>query len=346
VNIYITDPILDNRWDELLARHPRASVFHRRGWLEALARTYQYQPLVVTSAPAGAPLGDGIVFCRVSSWLTGTRLVSLPFADHCEPLLNESGECLEFIRWLRTECDRHRSKYVELRPLSTLEDPGHGLQPSRAYCFHELDLTPSLEQIFRRLHKDSIQRKIRQAKGKRIEYEVGRSKELLDQFYRLMLMTRRRHRWLPQPKTWFKNLVDCMGGELQIRVARKDGNPIAAMLTLRCGATAVYKYGCSDERFHNLGAMPFLFWKFIEESKNSGGHRIDFGRSDLDNDGLITFKEKFGATRKLLTYYRYPESERGEILAGWRSHTVRQFFSVLPDAVSSTVGALLYRHIA
>ena len=39
VNIYIIDPILDNRWDELVAHHPRASVFHRRGWLEALART-------------------------------------------------------------------------------------------------------------------------------------------------------------------------------------------------------------------------------------------------------------------------------------------------------------------
>src|SRR5207245_5150625 len=134
---------------------------------------------------------------------------------------------------------------------------------SRSYCFHELDLTASLEQIFRRLHKDSIQRKIRRAEAERIEYEVGRSKQLVDQFYRLLLPTRRRHQWLPQPQAWFRNLVDCMGDGIQIRVARKDGNPIAAMLTLRHGATGVYKYGCSDEKFHSLVAMPFLFWRLI-----------------------------------------------------------------------------------
>jgi len=48
--------------------------------------------------------------------------------------------------------------------------------------------------------------------------------------------------------------------------------------------------------------MPFLFWRLIEESKASGAERINFGRSDLDNDGLITFKDRVGARRKLLSY--------------------------------------------
>ncbi len=58
-------------------------------------------------------------------------------------------------------------------------------------------------------------------------------------------------------------------------------------------------------RFHNLGGMPFLIWKLIEEGKASGTERIDFGRSDLDNQGLIAFKDRLGATGRLLTYYRY-----------------------------------------
>ena len=41
----------DSRWDELVSRHPRASVFHERGWLEALVRTYGYEPFVLTSTP-------------------------------------------------------------------------------------------------------------------------------------------------------------------------------------------------------------------------------------------------------------------------------------------------------
>lgn len=345
MSINVINPVLDHRWKDFVGRHPRASVFHRPEWLKALARTYGYELFALTSTAEGRPLDDGIVFCRVSSWLTGTRLVSLPFADHCEPLLNESCDFPEFIRWLGAECDRKRWKYVELRPLSPIANP-RGLHPSHVYYFHDLDLAPTVEQIFRRLHKDSIQRKIRRAEGRGIEYEVGRSKQLLRQFYQLQLITRRRHRAIPQPKSWFENLVECMGDNLQIRVARKGGNPIAAILTLRHGATVVYKYGCSKQEFHHLGTMPFLFWRLIEETKNSGGQRIDFGRSDLENQGLITFKEKFGTTRRVLTYYRYPQSVREETFGRCYSPMVRHLFPVVPNICLSTAGKLLYRHLA
>jgi len=39
---------------------------------------------------------------------------------------------------------------------------------------------------------------------------------------------------------------------MKIRVASKDGRPIASILTLSWKDIMVYEYGCSDERFHNL----------------------------------------------------------------------------------------------
>jgi lipid II:glycine glycyltransferase (peptidoglycan interpeptide bridge formation enzyme) len=131
---------------------------------------------------------------------------------------------------------------------------------------------------------------------------------------------------------------------IQIRVARKDNIPIAAILTLRYRSSVVYKYGCSDEKFHNLGGMPFLFWKLIEESKSSEAEKIDFGRTHLDNKGLITFKDRFGTRRKLLKYYRYPHTEREETMSSQGSHVIRQFFSILPDALLAKAGRALYRH--
>ena len=125
MNIHLLDPLSDHRWDELVARHPRGSAFHQRGWLESLSRTYGYKPLVVTSTSAEEPLNDGIVLCCVSSWITGTRLVSLPFADHCDPLLNDAGESLGFVDWLKSECDCRGWKYVELRPRLGTEDLQH-----------------------------------------------------------------------------------------------------------------------------------------------------------------------------------------------------------------------------
>jgi CelD/BcsL family acetyltransferase involved in cellulose biosynthesis len=344
VNIHIVNPLLDSRWDNLVARHPKASAFHQRGWLEALARTYGYEPLVLTTTPAGEPLENGLVLCRVSSWITGTRLVSLPFADHCEPLVDDRGQSQEIIKWLRTECDRQQGRYVELRPLSAL-DAENGLQASGSYWFHELDLRPSLDQIFQGLHKNSFRRKIHRAETERVSYEQGRSEQLVEEFYRLVQKTRRRHRLMPQPRTWFRNLVDSMGDKIQIRLARKSGTPIAAILTLRHRSTVIYKYGCSDTRFHHLGGMPLLFWRLIEESKASGAEQIDWGRSDLDNQGLIVFKDRLGARRKSLTYYRYTRTERRRVDTFGGSRTMRQFFSLLPDVASSAAARVFYRHI-
>ena len=149
---------------------------------------------------------------------------------------------------------------------------------------------------------------------------------------------------LPQPRAWFKNIVECMGNNVQIRLVRKNSAPIAAIFTLRNGPCVVYKYGCSDARFHRLGGIPFLFWKLIEESKASGVEKIDFGRSDWNNEGLITFKDRLGTTRRLLTYYRYTNPRGDAVAALGFLRSWKTMFS-LPDAILSMAGRVLYRHI-
>jgi len=117
------------------------------------------------------------------------------------------------------------------------------------------------------------------------------------------------------------------------------------MLTLHHGSSVVYKYGCSDEKFHNMGGMPFLFWKLIEESKASGAERIDLGRTDLTNEGLIDFKDRLGASKRSLTYYRYAKTAKQGVAALSESQALRQFFSLLPETVCSAAGRILYRHL-
>jgi CelD/BcsL family acetyltransferase involved in cellulose biosynthesis len=339
------DPMLDSRWGDLAACHPRASVFHQQGWLRALAKTYRYRPMVLTSVPVGVRLASGIVFCEVKSWITGSRLVSLPFADHTEPLFDQDGEYFEFTDWMRSQCGQHNWKYIELRPLSWKMKPGSPLIPSQSFWFHTLSLAPSIERVFDNLHKNCLQRRIRRAEREKLSYERGCSEWLLNEFYRLLTITRRRHQLLPQPRAWFQNLIVCMSPNIEIRLASKQGVPIAAILTMCHRQTVVYKYGCSDERFHNLAGMPFLFWKMIEESKESGAEQIDFGRTDLDNEGLIEFKDRFGTTRRRLTYFRYPESAKRRGAVAMHLPAMRHLFSVLPNAISSVAGQILYRHI-
>jgi lipid II:glycine glycyltransferase (peptidoglycan interpeptide bridge formation enzyme) len=173
---------------------------------------------------------------------------------------------------------------------------------------------------------------------------------LLDAFWKLNLITRRRHCIPPQPKAWFLNLIDCFGDALQIRVAFKDKQPVASILTLRHKDTLVYKYGCSDARFNNLGGTQLLFWRSIQEGHRDGLRVFDLGRSEFDNAGLIAFKDRWGSARSTLTYARFslspPSGIFGCTVAEWAGRIARGVVPCLPDRILRIVGSALYRHIA
>lgn len=339
------DPSENLDWDDLVATHPKASVFHRKGWLQALTATYGYRPLVLTSGKAGERLPDGIVFCEVKSWITGSRIVSLPFSDHCEPLLEDADQLVEVQTWMKEESKRHKWRYIELRPCGCERQAGGPLAASQSFWLHTLDLAPAIEDICHGLHKSCVQRRIQRAEREQLSYERGQSEKILGEFYRLLVMTRRRHSLLPQPLAWFQNLVKFMGSDVEIRVARKNGSAIAAILTLCHRRTVVYKYGCSDAQYHHLGGMPFLMWRMIEESKAAGVEQIDFGRTEFDNEGLAAFKDRLGATRKQMTYLRYQEDSKEKDMVSSYLPVTRHLFSVLPPTVASAAGRAVYRHI-
>jgi CelD/BcsL family acetyltransferase involved in cellulose biosynthesis len=350
VAVYKLDPLQDCRWGKLLDGHPSASVFHTPAWLETLRRTYGYVPVVLTTNPPGAQLSTGLVCCRVNSWLTGKRLVSLPFSDYCQPLVDNEADLYAILSALEQELHLEKLLYAEVRPMQKIEFPTSLRCSSHSYCLHRLDLKPDLDTLFSGFHKGSTQRKVRRAQREGLTYEEGRQEFLLDAFYRLLLLTRRRHGLPPQPRAWFQNLIDCFGEALKIRLAFKNSLPVASILTLRHKRILLYKYGCSDERFHNLGGMHLLFWRAIQEAKNDGLSVLDFGRSDLENAGLVKFKDRWGGTRSILTYCRFSASNhsRGTFApagAAWYGKGAQRILSRLPSFILRSAGDLLYRHL-
>ncbi len=331
---YWIDPLKDPRWKGISERHPAASVFHSTGWLRALQRTYGYTPTAVTSCPPGSELTNAILFCRVNSFLTGRRLVSLPFSDHCQPLGSpEEVNCLA--EGARELLEREKLKYIELRPMDSTRV--HGMEPGEAFYFHVLDLRPSLDEIYRGLHGDCVRRKIKRAEKEQLTVEEGRSKNLLREFYEMQVRTRQKHALPPQPINWFANVVEELGGRSSIRVARFQGRAVAAILTLRHGKTEVYKYGCSVAEDNNRGGTQLLFWKAIQDAKNAGMESMDLGRSDIANEGLAVFKERLGGVRRTITYCRFPAQQ------GLSRES--KFLARLPRPLLKLAGRLLYRHM-
>jgi len=347
MDVYSFDPLADPRWDELVGRHRNASIFHTSGWLRSLQRTYGFAPLAFTTCPEPESLRNAVVMCRVRSWLTGNRLVSLPFSDHCDPLVEDGEELRALCESVKQYRARGGWKYAELRPAISGPAVAASFQAADSYYLHRLDLRPSADDLWRGLHPDSIQRRIRRAEGERLVYEESRGGALLGKLYHLLGLTRQRHLLPVQPLSWFRNLIDCLGSAVCIRVVSKDGEPAAGILTLTHGRTVVYKYGGSDARHHRFGGMPYLFWKMIQDAKQAGAEELDLGRTDRDNSGLVVFKERWAAQRSELMYWRSPPrpaSQRGP--SPERFRWIRRAFFGLPLGLRQATANLLYRHLA
>jgi hypothetical protein len=344
------DPLSDPRWDEFLSKSPNASPFHTRAWLQAVHLSYGYDVLAFTTSHSGEELQNALPLCCVKSWLTGSRLVSVPFADHCEPLLGGRTDLQSFLIEVEQELRQKKMEYVELRPLLSTQISTALFVSTKDYCFHQLDLMPNLNLVFGRLHEDSTRRRIRCAQKEGLIYQEGQSEFLLGHFYRLFVLTCRRHGLPPQPQKWFRNLVECFGGALKIRVAFQGSRSVASILTLQYKNTLTYKYGCSDAQYDSLGGIQLLFWRSICEAKEQGLQTFDLGRSDSADTALITFKDRWGAARSTLTYSRYfapryADTSFGQYNSAWKFRAAKRVFTHMPNVILSATGRMLYKHI-
>ena len=140
---YQLDPLQDQRWAAFVERHPRASVFHTVAWLQALHDTYGYKPVVFTTSPPSDDLKTGIAFCLIDSWLTGRRVVSLPFSDHCEPLCDSSEDLNSLIQFLQTSRKFKNGSIYKSVPSDARFDQAGTVTGFRA-CWMNIIFTPSI----------------------------------------------------------------------------------------------------------------------------------------------------------------------------------------------------------
>lgn len=340
--VYEIDPLQDERWAPFLEKHSLATLFHSTAWLDALQRTYGFKAGALTTSHPGERLTNALLFCRVRSWLTGPRLVSVPFSDHCASLVENEEEFADLFSHLKRECDGGREKYLEIRSASASTGE---MADSASFCLHRLDLRPSMDELFHALHESCIRRKIARSGREGVTYEEGTSKELLNKFYRLTVLTRQRHQIPPQPLSWFRNLIASTGEDLKIRLATYRGQPAAGILTIRYGSVMTYKYGCSDSQFHRLGPMQMLIWKAIQEAKAHGLLEFDMGRTHWNNLGLLAFKDRWGCSRSVLTYRRYPAAKLPKPAETAAMRIAKSLVALAPNRLLATAGGILYRHI-
>lgn len=335
------DPLQAPGWDEDLCRHERPSFFLTAAWAQVLKRTYGYKPLYFT-IPGKAGLHSILPVMEVKSFLTGKRGVSLPFSDLCPPLIRRDEDFPILTAELKAYARAQGWRYLELRGAPFLSHAPAFAQ----FYHHELDLEAGAETLFERF-RGSTRRNIRKAQRSGIQVGQYTTLEALKAFYWLHCRTRKSHGVPPQPWRFFQKIHEHImaPGKGFVVLARADGLTVAAAVFFHFGPQALYKFGASDRGYQHLRANNLVMWEAIRTYAEQGFRWLSFGRTALNNHGLLQFKRGWGGTESLIRYHRY-DMNLGRFIKDRSGRVaVKSLFKRCPTAVLRLAGELLYRHM-
>ena len=334
----------DPAWSELFARAPGATVFHHPGWLRLLRDHYGYS-ISAWCLPGGeGRLAGGLPVALVRGRITGPRLVSLPFSDACPPLGDPAAGLEPGVLEAAVAEERDRAGLaLEVRgELAGLP----GATVVKRYAQHRLRLDPDVESVERSFAKSQVRRGIAKAIREGVTIERSEDRDALARFYEMHVATRR-HQGVPtQPRRFILRFAELFAEGLGfVLLARHQGRDIAGAVFLSAGGTLTYKYGASRRRELGLRPNNLLFMEAIRWGCEHGQRFLDFGRTDLDNDGLLAFKRSWGADESPLAY-TYLGTPRRDPAHGLPQRAMRTIIQHSPPAVGRVVGEALYREFA
>jgi hypothetical protein len=339
----VTCSLADPGWMDVVRRHPGATAFHHPAWSRVITDTYGFDGFVLTRRALNGSILAGLPVIRVDHPLLKPRLASLPFTDHCPPLIAEGEDSIQFLNAVETWRDA-RGEGLEIRAGL----PEHAPAGSKVVGTRRLVvLDPDPATVFRTLHRNRVQKRVRRAPELGVQIVITRSRGDLEIFYRLHCQTRRRQGVPVHPRRFIQSIwTHLVEPGLGFAVLAFSGStPIAAALFLAWNGHLTYKFGASDSSHWRLGANFLVHWTAIEWGCVNGFRTYDFGRTDSAHESLREFKSAWGGA-ELPLVYSYMGSAAPRSKSGLAASTVSKVIKHSPTAVCRALGELLYRYTA
>jgi hypothetical protein len=339
-------------WDAFVARHPLGLVYHLSAWQRVLETAFKHiRGRFLVLRDGGGQIQAGLPVYTVDSWLLGTRTVSVPYATVCDPLISSKEEFDLLWPAIAESAEKHRSRRVEIR---TWRLAAHSLprplSRGRGFKHHYLPLGESADALFHRFDKSNIRRGVEKARREGVVVEERNDEESVRMFHAILGATRLRHSLPTMPLSFFQEMLRLMGPErASLYIAVHAGKPVGGLLALKFNNLWIAEYsGTTDNALR--GISPLLYWEPIQRAGNSGATCFSFGRTSLDNTGLLEHKRRWATVEEDLTEFIscrdlnvtqgcVPLYARG-VLA-----VARRFMRYTPAVIQKCVGDFCYRHL-
>lgn len=341
---------IDTPLSTFIEEQIKDTFYYDNKWLGLIAKLYGYQIIRLTSRNISGEITGFLPLCFIKSPLTGRRLVSLPFSDHCPLLAVDEASANDLISQAMQLTQRYNVKYLELRtgPCDALAKHPDFVA-NNLYVNWSIPLANNSTDAWSNLRKP-VQQQIKKSQKLGVQVRVAQNREDMLLYYRLHIQTRTKKHGMPsQTQSYFLALWDAFAdsGSMQLLLAEYQGVPIAGVIMFMSGTTMHYAYGASDEQYLNLAPNNLLFWTAIMWGSAHGYQSMDLGRTARDNRGLMEFKRRWGAIQEDIPYYYYPSTAglASTSESSWQYNLLTSIWRKLPLAVTGRLGGYFYRHL-
>lgn len=334
----------DLQWLEFIDSCPSATIFHHPSWINLISECYGYNPFVMVIADGRENLHGGLPLVEVRSRLSGHRMVSLPFSDFCSPLGSNKATCDDLIQGLQAWRRENKCPQIQIHwPLSEQD----GVYLYEPIVRHTTDLSPNLDELFRSFRK-GVKSSIHQSEKAGVIVKQGDSWTDLQLFYHLHLQTRRRLGTPVQPLRFFQLLWEKLlsRGLGFLLLGYKDSKLVAGAVFLHWNKTITYKYSASDSAYLNLRPNNLVLWHAIQWGCENGYKLFDWGKSEIENEGLRTFKHGWASEEKLMHYSVLADRPPTPSMVGKSRRFLSQIIRHSPPWVCRLIGELFYKYAA
>lgn len=351
--IKIIDPITDPRWDTFVESHPFGWICHLSGWKQVLEKSFKHMKgYYIAKLENGTEnIQSALPFFQVKSWLTGKRLVSIPFATLCDPLISTNDEMKDLIEFTLELNRNFGNSFIEIRSFQC----AHLIQDDRfskieQYKNHYLPLQCEIEEIKKSFHRKTVRQSVKRAMKSSLKLKVGDNESDLIEFYKLYIKTRKTIGLPPQPYIFFKMLWNTFfqSGRIALLLAEKDKEIIAGVIIFKFKKRVSAEYAAWDRRYSKLCPNHFLYWNAIKMAHYEKFELFDLGRTSILNKELMKFKKHWGTDIADLPQFYYPESAGNRLRENEKSMSYRFLNTIcrnVPDSSLKTIGKLCYRHL-
>lgn len=292
-------------WDDAAVRSPGGHVLQSAAWAgirEAQGWRAEFHQL-------GAPLPVALVLWR--SLPFGRSIAYVPRG----PIVGDDAQLEAALAKLATLARDRGAIFLKVDPEIEAD---RGAKSLRAAGFRrapdiqpvvatlELDLGPEEEALFAALEKDT-RWGVRQGEKRGVSLRDASGDADLRALYDLYAETGQRAGFITRTWDYYRRMWGTLiaAGHAKVRLAEKDGKPVAGALTWRCGEREVYQSAATNDAGRAAYAAYALLWRCIIEARKGGARRFDFGgipadvtRKDDPMYGPYLFKKGFSGVPK------------------------------------------------